>query len=142
MRPDNISHVYSSVVFQVAVETGVRLELKLVYLSHQCAALEVISPAELKGNRVGLPHVAAFAMPTINGYHHKESCNWKFFAAVQWEARDWYQKRLAVEKREREISDYIDHGITEDDVSRWLDLETGLRFHYNELHEIRQRLPG
>ena len=63
-------------------------------------------------------------MPTINGYHHRESCTWKFFTAVQWEARDWYQKRLAVEARETEIADYIDHGLTEDDVSGWIRFET------------------
>lgn len=53
------------------------------------------------------------------------------------EARDWYHKRCALERREQEIRQYIDLGLTEDDLRGWMETETGLFFHRSELQEIR-----
>ena len=42
----DISSTYDSMILQVPVDTGVDIELRITYLSHQGVVLEVIAPGE------------------------------------------------------------------------------------------------
>ncbi len=142
MPGTNIASMYESLIFRVSVDGGVALELRITYLSHQGVALEVIAPDELAGNTIDLPHVPGFAMPGIRGYHYARRLTPKFSEYLVERGREWYLKRRAVARRAGEIREFLAAGLTEEDVERWIEAETGLRFTYGQFLEMYGSVGG
>lgn len=137
----DISSAYESMILQVSVDAGVDIELRITFLSHQGVTLEVIAPDEFSGSTIGLPHVSVYAMPGIFGYHYAGRLTPKCTTYVVEFTREWYAKRQEVARRIDAIREYLGVGLTTNDVSKWIESETGLRFTYDELPGILRELP-
>jgi hypothetical protein len=106
----NMAAQFESIVFQVPVDNGVTMGLRITYLSPQEVSLVVVSPDEYTGGIIGLPHVPCFGMPGIFGYY--------------------YAGRLTP------IQEYLAVGVSMKDAEEWIESETGLRFGYEEFSGI------
>lgn len=140
MRSPDIASRYESIVLQVPVDVNVDIQLRITYLSHQGVVMVVDTPDTFAGSTIHLPHIPALAMPGMFGYHYAGLLTRKCTDYVVERTREWYAKRQTVEHRLVAIQEYLAVGLTMDDVASWIQSETGLRFRYEELPAILDKL--
>jgi hypothetical protein len=131
---------FESVLFQVRVDSGVEIELRFTYLSRTGVCLIIIAPDEFAGSTIGLPNIPYFAMPSFFGYYHKGRLTSKCTAYIAESTRLWYAQRRTVIDRLPEIREYLDAGLSMQDVEDWVRLDTRTCFRHGEFQRMVHRV--
>lgn len=132
----NLAEKFESIVFEVPVDTGISIGLRITFLSPQGVTLEIVTPREYSGGNISLPHVPYFGMPGIFGYYYAGRLTPKCTGYIIESTREWYAKRHAVTERLTPIQEYLSVGLSMKDVEEWIESETGFFFRHEELTRV------
>lgn len=136
MRATELTAEVDFLLFQVPVDDGVEIELRITFFSIQDVSLRIVAPEQFSGGVVGLPHVPTFGMPRFFGYYYAGRITGKCTTYIAELTRDWYAKRQAVVDRLPEIREYLAVGLSKEDVARWIGSDARMCYRYGEVERL------